>query len=63
MGDGEWIIQRCTQEWSLTELQYQDWPGYCEHLMTLAGAIKALGECARRWPDEEFRAHRVVNAV
>jgi hypothetical protein len=27
--------------------------------MTKAVALEALDECQRRWPDYEFRAHRV----
>ena len=40
----EWIIQRCTQVWVGTELRYEDWPGYAEHLTTRAEMLTALQE-------------------
>jgi hypothetical protein len=58
---GEWIIQRCTQRWIGTELQYEDWPGYSEHLMTRTEMLAAVEECDREWPQHEFRGHNVAN--
>ena len=57
----EWIIQRCTQVWIATELQYDDWPGYAEHLMTRSEMLSALQECEGQWPQYEFRGHNLVN--
>ena len=56
----EWIVQRCTQRIIGTELQYQDWPGYAERLMTRTEMLEALKECNQRWPDDEFRGHNAV---
>lgn len=57
----EWTIQRCTQKWRGTELQYEDWPGYSERLMTRTEMLDALKECERKWPEHEFRGHNVAN--
>jgi hypothetical protein len=57
----EWIIQRCTQRWRGTELQYEDWPGFCEQRMTNAQMLTALTVCNTRWPDEEFRGHNTAH--
>jgi hypothetical protein len=57
----EWIIQRCIQQWVGSELQYEDWPGYAERLMTREEMITALRECEQRWQEHEFRGHNVVN--
>jgi hypothetical protein len=60
--EAAWTIQRCTQRRHGTELEYEDWPGYSERLMTRAEMLEALKECEREWPGEEFRGHNVVNA-
>jgi len=56
---GEWVIQRCTQHWIGTELQYEDWPGYADQLMTRTQMVAALDDCNRQWPQHEFRGHNV----
>jgi hypothetical protein len=53
----EWIIQRCIDAW---KNQYEDWPGYCEKLMTHDEMMVALKKCEEKWIDEEFRGHRAV---
>lgn len=56
----EWIIERFVR-WARPgedEDLYEPWPGYSKG-MPRAVALQALEECARRWPDFEFRAHRV----
>ena len=58
---GEWVIQRCTQRWVGTELQYEDWPGYADQLMTRTQMLAALNECNQQWPEHEFRGHNVIN--
>ena len=52
-----WIIQRRV---CAARNEYEDWPGYTE-LMTRPEVLAALGECDQRWPDMDFRAHRVRN--
>ncbi len=54
----QWIIQRCI---SAVQNDCEDWPGYCEHLMTRGEMRQALKECAQKWPEHEFRGHNVVN--
>ena len=54
----EWIIQRCIVA---ADNHYEDWPGYCERLLTRAEMITALTECEAKWPEHEFRGHNVVN--
>lgn len=54
----EWIIQRCINAF---RNEYQDWPGYCERLMTRDEMMVALKECETRWPEYEFRGHNVPN--
>ncbi|MDR6208149.1 hypothetical protein [Paraburkholderia graminis] len=56
----EWIVQRFIRLARPGEDEdlYEPWPGYSDG-MTKAVALKALDECQRRWPDYEFRAHRV----
>jgi hypothetical protein len=54
----EWIIQRCINAF---RDQYEDWPGYCERLMTRDEMKAALAECDERWPRYEFRGHNVMN--
>ncbi|MFM0742160.1 hypothetical protein PQQ51_33470 [Paraburkholderia xenovorans] len=55
-----WIIQRFVRLARAGESEdvYEPWPGY-DKAMTQADAERALDECVRRWPDFEFRAHRV----
>lgn len=53
-----WILQRCICAF---RNQYDDWPGYCEHLLTRQEMLTALEECERQWPDLEFRGHNVLN--
>lgn len=53
-----WIIQRCINAF---RNEYEDWPGYCERLMTREEMLVALSECAERWPEHEFRGHHVLN--
>jgi hypothetical protein len=55
----EWIIQRCINAF---KNQYQDWPGYCERLLTREEMLVALNECDQLWPDYEFRGHKVSAA-
>jgi hypothetical protein len=57
---GTWIIQRCTQQWSNSDLLYENWPGYCERPMSRSEMIEALRECANRWPQHEFRGHNLL---
>ena len=57
-GGREWIIQRCR---NAVRNQYNDWPGYCERLLTRDEMRDALDECSRLWPAYEFRGHNVVN--
>lgn len=54
----EWIIQRCINAF---RDEYEDWPGYCERLLTREEMKAALAECNERWPDNAFRGHNVVN--
>ena len=54
----EWIIQRCVNAFTNT---YEDWPGYCERLMTREEMLAALAACEERWPDYGFRGHNVAN--
>lgn len=54
----EWIIQRCL---NAVRNEYEDWPGYCEQLLTREEMMAALKECDERWPDYEFRGHNVAN--
>ncbi|MHB8744786.1 MAG: hypothetical protein ACYC9L_16975 [Sulfuricaulis sp.] len=53
-----WIIQRCINAF---RNRYEDWPGYCERLMTRPEMLAALEECEKRWPEDEFRGHNVLN--
>jgi hypothetical protein len=54
----EWIIQRCLNAF---RNEYEDWPGYCERLLTREEMLERLRECEARWPSYEFRGHNVVN--
>lgn len=55
-----WIIQRFVRLAKAGEAEdvYEPWPG-CDMAMTQADAEQALDKCIRKWPDLEFRAHRV----
>lgn len=58
----EWIIQRCTQEWIGTELQYQDWGPHGPGAMipvSKTEMIDVLKAIEKRWPDDEFRGHNI----
>ncbi|CAD6562170.1 hypothetical protein LMG27952_07697 [Paraburkholderia hiiakae] len=56
----DWIIERFVRLARPGEGDdvYEPWPGY-DKAMSQAEAERALDECVRRWPDFEFRAHRV----
>lgn len=54
----EWIIQRCTQKWIGTDLQYEDFPT-AEGLMTRSQIIEVLDRVGREHPEDEFKGHRV----
>ncbi len=56
----DWIIERFVRFAKPGEGGdvYEPWPGY-DKAMTKEAAEKALDECIQRWPDYEFRAHRV----
>lgn len=56
----DWIIERFVRLARPGEGEdiYEPWPGY-DKAMPQADAERALDECVRRWPDFEFRAHRV----
>jgi hypothetical protein len=60
MTQREWIIQRCTQRWIGTELQYEDWPS-ANRPKTRTEMLEALEYCGKQWPDEEFRGHNIAN--
>lgn len=58
----DWIIQRAVRIRTASAGdggdEYEPWPGYT-HPMTGDEAMKALAECEARWPELEFRAHRL----
>lgn len=56
----DWIIQRAVRIRAVSAGGdvYAPWPGYT-HPMTRDQAVKALEECEARWPEHEFRAHRL----
>jgi hypothetical protein len=56
----DWIIQRAVIIGLESECGniYVPWPRYTQR-MTHDQALTALEEYAERWPDEEFRAHRL----
>jgi len=56
--DREWIIQRCVNAF---HDEYENWPGYCERLLTREEMKAKLAECNARWPDDAFRGHKVGN--
>ena len=53
-----WIIQRCINAF---RNENEDWPGYCERLMTRDEMLVALAECNKHCPEHEFRGHHVLN--
>lgn len=53
-----WIIQRSVNAF---RNDYEDWPGYCERLLTRPEMLAALEECEKKWPGYEFRGHNVLN--
>lgn len=55
----EWIIQRCTQMWVGTELQYEDFPAG-QPLLTRTEMSDELDRVGSKNPDGEFRGHRVI---
>jgi hypothetical protein len=56
----EWIIQRCTQRWVGTELQYEDFPTP-EGLMTRTQMLEVLERVGKESNDDEFRGHNTHN--
>jgi hypothetical protein len=56
----DWIIRRAVRIRAVSAGGdvYEPWPGYA-HPMTRDQAVKALEECEARWPEHEFRAHRL----
>jgi hypothetical protein len=54
----QWIVQRRI---SAVKNDYEDWPGYCERLLTRDEMLQAVKECEHKWPDHAFRGHNVVN--
>ena len=56
----EWIIQRCTQVWVGTELQYEDWPARQQPVIRPEMLTK-LARSNEQRPDDEFRGHNVAN--
>jgi hypothetical protein len=55
----EWMIQRCTQGWVGSALEYEDFPTP-EGTMTRDLMLRVLERVSREHPDDEFRGHRVV---
>ena len=56
----EWIVQRCTQRWIETELQYEDWPAI-QCPVTQTEMLEKVKYWNREYPDDEFRGHNVAN--
>jgi len=54
----QWVIQRCTQQWIGTDLQYEDFPTP-EGRMTRDLMVEVLERVCREHPHDEFRGHRV----
>jgi hypothetical protein len=56
----DWIIQRAVRIRVASDGGdvYESWAGYARP-MTRDQAVKALEECEERWPEREFRAHRL----
>jgi hypothetical protein len=59
MKSREWIIQRCTQKWIGSELQYEDFP-IAQGLMTHRQMMRALERVQRLRPNDEFRGHNIA---
>ena len=65
MSDGQWIIQRCMQQWKkltevrIPELVYEDFPTP-EGVMTRGQMVEVLERVGLEHPDDEFRGHRVA---
>jgi len=53
----EWIIQRCINAFNN---EYEDWTGYCETLLSRDEMASKLKECELKWPEHEFRGHRIL---
>lgn len=53
-----WIIQRCTQKFTGTTLEYETWTSY-DTPMTHTEMLAALELCEKLWPEHEFRGHRI----
>ena len=56
----EWVIQRCTQKWIGTDLQYEDF-ATLEGRMTKSQMVEVLGRVQAENPNDEFRGHRLVS--
>jgi len=54
----EWVIQRCINAF---RKEYENWPGFCERLMTYDEMMVTLKKCDDQWPEHEFRGHDVTN--
>lgn len=56
----EWIIQRLVKLSPTPDIadEYENWPGYTEPMIKEV-MLEKLRECSMRWPDHEFRGHRV----
>jgi hypothetical protein len=54
-----WIIQRCTQRWIGSELQYEDYPTP-DGLMTRDEMIDVLLRVDEQNPNDEFRGHNTA---
>ena len=57
--DKEWMIQRCTQRWVGSDLEYEDFPTP-EGPMTRDVMLRVLERVSREHPNDEFRGHRVI---
>jgi hypothetical protein len=56
----EWIVQRCTQRWIETELQYEDWPAI-QCPVTQTEMLEKVKYWSREYPDDEFRSALFVS--
>ena len=59
---GTWIIQRCTQRWIGSELQYEDFPTK-EGVMTRDLIMQVLERVCRENPEDEFRGHNLIQLL
>jgi hypothetical protein len=66
----KWLVQRCLQKWSGSELLYEDWPICwrggtprlgCTEAMTREEMLRALLHCGGAYPEHEFRGHNIGN--